>query len=74
MARRKNWRELSVEYRQRLFRNGIGYLAHDFLGTDLTEARGHLYTPEHGEWPFVRTLRPGNGRVIHLVRYAPSEE
>ena len=73
MARRKNWSELRVEYRQRLYRHGIGYVAHDLLNTDLTEARGHLYTPEHGEWPFVRTFRPTNGRVIELVRYAPSE-
>ena len=74
MARRKNWSELSVEYRGRLRRHGIGYVAHDFLDTDLTEARGHLFTPEHGTWPYVRTFRPANGRVIELVRYASSTE
>jgi hypothetical protein len=72
MARRKLWSDLSLEYRQRLYRHGIGYVAHDFLDADLTEARGHLYTPEHGDWPFVLTLRPANGRVVSLVRYGPS--
>ena len=74
MARRRSWFELSFAYRMRLARHGIGYVDHDFLDTDLTEARGHLYTPEHGEWPFVRTFRPANGRVIELVRYASSTE
>lgn len=74
MARRKLWNELSAEYRRRLRRYGIGPLAHDYLDTDLTEARGHLFTPEHGTYPFVRVFRPGNGRVVGLWRNAPTRE
>jgi len=68
---RKLWYELTPAYRHRLRMNGIGPVDHDsYQPVSLQAARGHLFTPEHGEYPFSITYQSGNGRDITLTRNA----
>ena len=46
-SRRKGWDSLSLEYRERLSRNGITKERYE-RGHKLDVARGHANTPEHG--------------------------
>ena len=67
MAKRKDWWQLSTPYKMRLLRHHITPWGHDHEAQDLTEARGHLYTPEHGEYPYEVRLDNGNGRFLTIV-------
>ena len=49
MARRKTWDELSPAYRKRLLSNGITQADHANPKKGIAKARGHRFTPEHGE-------------------------
>jgi hypothetical protein len=63
MSYRSSWRNLSSEYRSRLLRYGIDSIAHR-AGADIRPARGHLLTPEHGDYPFTAHFRIDDDRDL----------
>jgi hypothetical protein len=60
---RKGWRNLTSTYRSRLKRYGINGASYR-AGYDLKPARGHILTPEHGEYPFTAHFRIDDDRDV----------
>jgi hypothetical protein len=63
MASRRDWDSLSPAYRERLSRSGITKTLYE-RGTNLSTARGHRKTPEHG----LKSARKNPGRYPEYIR------